>query len=102
MPLWTLTGQDGLALLAHRDNIPKFNLQFCREQEHSDNGGEGDAYLGPVMPVTLTLNTRHNLTFSALTTSALFYVFDYCHSITPEFPEPLTQLESNPAQARGC
>ena len=40
-------------LLAPRDNIPKFNLQFCQEQEHSDNEGEGDAYLGPVMPVTL-------------------------------------------------
>ena len=41
-------------LLAPRDNIPKFNLQFCQEQEHSDNRGEGDdAYLDPVMPVTL-------------------------------------------------
>ena len=41
-------------LLAARDNIPKFNLQFCQEQEHSDNRGEGDdAYLDPVMPVTL-------------------------------------------------
>ena len=38
LPLWTVSGHDGLALLAQRDNIPKFNLQFCQEQEHSDNG----------------------------------------------------------------
>ena len=93
LPLWTVLGQDGLALLARRDNIPKFNLQFCQEQEHSDNGEKVMLILAQSCQSHSTLDTIWLL--PALTTRAMFYVPADCRrSITREFPEPLTQYDS--------
>ena len=82
-------------LLAHRDNIPKFNLQFCQEQEHSDNGGK-------VMLIWVqscqSHYSRHNLTFSRPHNKCIalypWLLPPSVRSITREFPEPLTQLHS--------
>ena len=99
LPLWTVSGQDGLALLAQRDNIPKFNLQFCQEQEHSDNGEKAMLISAQSCQSHSTLDTIWLL--PALTTRAMFYIHDDCCRCRSLESFQNLLHNSVPAQTRG-